>query len=199
MEEKINKSIEEKAIIITAPSGAGKSTIANYLLEHIENLGFSVSATTRSIRKGEKEDFDYYFISKEEFVEKLKKDAFVEWEEVYKDIYYGTLKSEIKRLWRLDQTVLFVVDVVGAKDLKRFFREHALSLFIEPPSMEALKERLVKRGTETEENLKKRLDRAEKELDERDNFDLVVINDDLITACKNAEDEVRHFIQNAAE
>ena len=192
----MSENIQQKAIIITAPSGAGKSTIANYLLEHIENFGYSVSATTRSIREGEEDGVDYYYISKESFVKKIEENEFVEWEEVYADLFYGTLKSEVHRLWAEGQAVLFVVDVVGAKDLKKFFRSDALSIFIEPPSMAVLKERLIKRGTETEASLKKRIGRAQQELNERDNFDLIIINDDLKVATGKAMDEVGFFIQN---
>jgi guanylate kinase len=110
-----------KAIIITAPSGAGKSTIAEYVLSVVENLDYSVSATTRTIRKGEEEGKDYYFISKEQFLKKIEEDAFVEWEEVYEGTFYGTLKSEVQRIWSLGKAVLYVVDVIGAKDLKHFF------------------------------------------------------------------------------
>ncbi len=123
----------EKAIIITAPSGAGKSTIADYVLSVIDNLEYSVSATTRAIRKGEKEGRDYYFISKEEFIEKIEHDEFVEWEEVYEGTYYGTLKSEVQRIWALGKAVLYVVDVIGAKDLKNYFGDKALGIFIQPP------------------------------------------------------------------
>lgn len=184
----------KKAIIITAPSGAGKSTIANHVLNEIEELEFSVSATTRKIRKNETEGVDYYFISKEEFLEKIKNEEFVEWEEVYQDVYYGTLKSEVERIWNKGKSVLYVVDVVGAEDLKGYFGNQAFSVFIEPPSLEALKERLKSRGTESELSLSKRLDRAKEELREKDEFDLVIMNDDLSMAKIQAEDEIRNFL-----
>jgi len=184
----------EKAIIITAPSGAGKSTIAAHVLETIKDLGFSVSATTRKPREGEEDGVDYYYISKSDFMEKIDNDEFVEWEEVYEGIFYGTMKSEIERIWELGQAVLYIVDVVGAKDLKGYFGEKALSIFIEPPSIEVLKERLMRRGSETEESLKKRLARAEREMSEKNDFDLSIVNDDLATAQIQAEDEVRYFL-----
>ncbi|MCP4124489.1 MAG: guanylate kinase [Bacteroidetes bacterium] len=184
----------EKAIIITAPSGAGKSTIAAHILESIDKLGFSVSATTRSPREGEQDGVDYYYLSKSGFMEKIDNDEFVEWEEVYEGIFYGTLKSEIERIWEKGMAVLYIVDVVGAKDLKGYFGAKALSIFIEPPSLEILKERLVKRGSETAASLEKRLERADKEMAEKENFDLSIVNDDLEIAKVQAEDEVCYFL-----
>ena len=184
----------EKAIIITAPSGAGKSTIAAHVLTEIEALDFSVSATTRAPREGEEEGLDYYFISKEEFLQLIDDDAFVEWEEVYEGVFYGTLKSEIERIWDLGKAVLYIVDVVGAKDLKGYFGEKALSIFIEPPSIEVLEERLIKRGSEDSQNLQMRLERASREMKEKDDFDLVILNDNLEMAKIQTEDEVRYFL-----
>ncbi|MEZ5006581.1 MAG: guanylate kinase [Chitinophagales bacterium] len=184
----------KKAIIITAPSGAGKSTIASHVLNEIDELEFSVSATTRKIRQDEEEGVDYYFISKEDFLEKIKNEEFVEWEEVYNDVYYGTLKSEVERIWAKDKSVLYVVDVVGAQDLKGYFGNKALSVFIEPPSLEVLKERLQSRGSESEQSLAKRLERAKDEIREKDEFDLVIMNEDLAMAKIQAEDEIRNFL-----
>ena len=184
----------EKAIIITAPSGAGKSTIAAHVLSVVEGLDFSVSATTRQSRKGEEDGVDYYYITKEEFLQHVEANDFVEWEEVYEGIYYGTLKAEIDRIWAMDKAVLYIVDVVGAKDLKGYFGEQALAIFIEPPSMKDLKERLQNRGSETESALEKRIARAEREMKEKDAFDMVILNDDLEMAKIQAEDEVRYFL-----
>lgn len=184
----------EKAIIITAPSGAGKSTIAEYVLSVVENLDYSVSATTRTIRKGEEEGKDYYFISKEQFLKKIEEDAFVEWEEVYEGTFYGTLKSEVQRIWSLGKAVLYVVDVIGAKDLKHFFGDKALSIFIQPPSIKALEERLRKRQSESEKSLEIRLERVRMELKEKKSFDLVIVNDELELAQKQTEKEVRKFL-----
>jgi guanylate kinase len=194
MTEVLDNIKMEKAIIITAPSGAGKSTIAEYVLSVVENLDYSVSATTRTIRKGEEEGKDYYFISKEQFLKKIKEDAFVEWEEVYEGTFYGTLKSEVQRIWSLGKAVLYVVDVIGAKDLKHFFGDKALSIFIQPPSIKALEERLRKRQSESEKSLEIRLERVRMELKEKKSFDLVIVNDELELAQKQTEKEVRKFL-----
>jgi guanylate kinase len=186
----------EKAVIITAPSGAGKSTIAAHLLSSIDDLDYSVSATTRRPRKGEEEGLDYYFIGKEEFMHLIDDDAFVEWEEVYEGIFYGTLKSEIERIWESGKAVLYVVDIVGAKELKGYFGKKALAMFIEPPSMEALRKRLENRGSESDRSLGKRLERAGREMQEKDNFDVIILNDDLEMAKVHAEDEVRFFLSD---
>ena len=184
----------EKAIIITAPSGAGKSTIADYVLSVIDNLDFSVSATTRTIRKDEVEGEDYYFLTKEQFLEKIDQDAFVEWEEVYEDTYYGTLKSEVERIWKMGKAVLYVVDVIGAKDLNNYFGKKALSIFIEPPSIKILEERLKNRKSESKKSLEVRMERVRMELKEKNNFDLIIVNDDLEMAKIQAEDEIRNFL-----
>jgi guanylate kinase len=194
MTEVLDNIKMEKAIIITAPSGAGKSTIAEYVLSVVENLDYSVSATTRTIRKGEEEGKDYYFISKEQFLKKIEEDAFVEWEEVYEGTFYGTLKSEVQRIWSLGKAVLYVVDVIGAKDLKHFFGDKALSIFIQPPSIKALEERLRKRQSESEKSLEIRLERVRMELKEKKSFDLVIVNDELELAQKQTEKEVRKFL-----
>lgn len=186
----------EKAIIITAPSGAGKSTIANHVLSVIDELEFSVSATTRSPRKNEVDGEDYYFIDQEEFKQRIEDGKFIEWEEVYEGVYYGTLREEVERLWAEDKAVLFIVDVVGAADLKGYFGKLGLAVFIEPPSLDVLRQRLQKRGSETDRSLQQRIERAERELKQRDEFDLVIVNDDLAIAKMQAEDEVRHFLKN---
>lgn len=184
----------EKAIIITAPSGAGKSTIADHVLSVVDNLDFSVSATTRKIRKDEVEGEDYYFMTKEEFLKKVEEDAFVEWEEVYEGTYYGTLKSEVERIWKMGKAVLYVVDVIGAKDLNNYFGNKALSIFIEPPSTKVLEERLKNRKSESKKSLEIRLERVRMELKEKNNFDLIIVNDELDLAKIQAEDEVRNFL-----
>lgn len=184
----------EKAIIITAPSGAGKSTIANHVLSQIEDLDYSVSATTRPIREGEVEGKDYYFMSKEEFMKKVEENAFIEWEEVYEDTFYGTLKSDVQRIWNMGKSVLYVVDVIGAKDLNSYFGHKAFSIFIEPPSIAVLEERLLKRKTESKKSLEIRMERVRMELKEKNEFDLIIVNDDLSLAKIQAEDEVRNFL-----
>ena len=155
---------EPKMIAVTAPSGAGKSTIVRYLLSQIEDLSFSISATTRKRRPKEKEGSDYYFISVPEFKSLIDSDAFVEWEEVYEDQYYGTLKSEVERIWNEGRHVIFDIDVNGAADIKNLYGNQVLAIFIKPPSFEILIERLMKRGTENEKSIKKRIKRIIKEL-----------------------------------
>ena len=184
----------QKAIIITAPSGAGKSTIAEHVLTYVEDLDYSVSATTREPREDEKEGIDYYYLSKTEFMKRVDNDEFVEWEEVYEGVFYGTLKSEVERIWEQGKAVLYVVDVFGANDLKGYFGEKALSIFIEPPSIGVLRDRLIKRGSETESSLKRRLNRAEKEMRKKNEFDLIIVNDVLEIAQIQTEDEVRFFL-----
>ena len=187
----------QKAIIITAPSGAGKSTIAEHVLTYVEDLDYSVSATTREPREDEKEGIDYYYLSKTEFMKRVDNDEFVEWEEVYEGVFYGTLKSEVERIWEQGKAVLYVVDVFGANDLKGYFGEKSLSIFIEPPSIEVLRDRLIKRGSETESSLKRRLNRAEKEMRKKNEFDLIIVNDVLEIAQIQTEDEVRFFLSLA--
>ena len=186
-----------KVIIISSPSGGGKSTIVRYLLSQRKDLSLSVSACTREIRKGEVNGEHYYFMSEEDFRKKIDQRLFLEWEEVYPGNFYGTLKSEVDRLWELDKVVLFDVDVKGAKNIKRYFEDNALSIFIKPPSFNVLKERLVKRNTETSEDLRKRLARVKYELTFEEVFDVVVINDDLETAQKEALEIVNKFLTSS--
>jgi guanylate kinase len=176
----------EKVIIFSAPSGAGKTTITRYILDKVERCEFSVSATTRGPRTHEKNGFDYYFISVDDFKDRIKNDAFVEWEEVYNNHFYGTLKSEVNRIWEKGNIVLFDVDVKGGINLKKYFGEKALSIFIMPPSMEVLEERLRKRATETEEAVQMRVTKAHKEMEYHVEFDCIVMNDDLATAQNDA-------------
>ncbi len=183
-----------KLIIITAPSGAGKTTIVQELLKNTDQLAFSISATTREMRPHETDGVDYYFISHKEFKKRVKNCDFAEWEEVYENQFYGTLKSEIERIWTLNKHIIFDIDVKGAKSIKKTYGDHAMAIFIAPPSLEVLIERLKNRKTEDKRSLKKRIKRAKKELKYKDKFDCVVINDDLKTAVKEAENLVQSFI-----
>ncbi len=185
-----------KCIILSAPSGAGKTTIVRYLLSKFDSLSFSVSATSRERRSYEANGLHYYFLSAEEFRKKIKEDAFLEWEEVYKDQYYGTLKSEMTRIWDSGKHVIFDVDVVGGSNLKKYFGDKALAIFVQPPSIKVLEERLRNRSTETEETLKARLEKADHELTYSDKFDKVLINDDLDTACAEGCEMVKAFLES---
>src|ERR1700744_2545767 len=189
---------EGKLIIFSAPSGAGKTTIVHHLLKKIPGLEFSVSATTRKPRGDEKQNEDYYFISKEEFLHLIAKKHFVEFEEVYSGTFYGTLRTEIERIWELGKTVIFDIDVEGGLHLKRKYGEAALAIFVQPPSLEVLKERLAGRGTDSDEKLQDRFLKAEKELNYAPQFDIILKNHDLQTACVEAEELVRNFISPPA-
>ena len=196
MIEKINSTdLKGRLVIVTAPSGAGKTTIVKRLLASDLPLSFSVSACTRERRSGEVDGVDYYFIGKEAFEDKIANDAFVEFEEVYEGSFYGTLKSELQRLWKDERIVLFDIDVLGAINLKRQFKEQALTIFIQPPSLDVLVERLTLRNTESEASLKKRIAKAASELTYMDKFDKTVLNDDLERACKEAYDLVVAFLK----
>ena len=168
-----------KAILFSAPSGSGKTTIIKQLSKHYDCFEFSISATSRSPREGERNGVDYYYITYDDFKERAAKGDFLEWEEVYQGLCYGTLKSEIERIWGNGHVIVFDVDVMGGKNLKDYFGDAALSIFVKPPSIEVLEQRLRSRGTETEESIKKRLGRAELELQQGEAFDVTVINDDL--------------------
>jgi guanylate kinase len=186
-----------KIIIITAPSGAGKTSIVKYLLEkHQDQLAFSISAATRSPRNNEKNGIDYYFMTVAEFNTKINAHQFIEWEMVYEGKYYGTLKSEIERIWALGKTPILDIDVQGAIHVQQQFPDNALSIFIQPPSVEALRNRLKSRGTETEATLKTRVDKASYELSFKDQFNIAIINDVLETACAETEQVVLNFIKN---
>jgi guanylate kinase len=184
-----------RLIIISAPSGAGKTTIVRYLLNSGLNLEFSVSATTRKMRSNETDGKDYYFLTVEEFLKKVGNGEFVEWEEVYKDHYYGTLKKEIERIWENGNHALFDVDVRGGLSLKKIFGPEALSVFIEPPSVEELERRLLKRGTDPPEKIRMRVMKAEEEMKSAGSFDHVVINDNLEKAKKETYNLIYNFIQ----
>lgn len=183
-----------KLIVLTAPSGAGKTTIKTNLLERMDELSFSISATTRNIREGEVDGKDYYFYSPEEFKLKIEKDEFVEWEEVYTNQFYGTLKSELDRIWSLDKHAVLDIDVQGALNIKEVFPDISFILFIKPPSLETLKKRLKLRDTESEESIRKRINKAESELEFADSFDSYIINDDLDLAILEAKSLVQSFI-----
>mgnify|MGYP002622068174 CR=1 FL=1 len=187
-------SIKGKCVIFCAPSGAGKTTIVRHLLDHFSELQFSVSACTRNKRENEIEGKDYYFLSTDEFRKRIENNEFIEWEEVYDGNYYGTLKSEIERIWKQEKVVIFDVDVEGGINLKKYFGENALSVFVQPPSVEALEKRLRFRNTESEESLQKRVSKAASELTKANCFDVVLLNDVLEKAFKEAESIVSKFI-----
>ena len=183
-----------KCLIVSAPSGAGKTTIVHHLLDQELGLEFSVSACSRDKREGETNGKDYHFLGVEGFKAKIAEDAFVEWEEVYPNQFYGTLKSEIERIWANGKHVIFDVDVVGGLNLKKQFGDQAMALFIMPPSEAALEKRLRYRNTEPEEKIRMRLAKARQELSTSDQFDQVVLNDDLEIAKANAIKVTRDFL-----
>ena len=187
---------EGKLIIFSAPSGAGKTTIVQHLLKKMPELEFSISATTRKPRGDEQNGKDYYFISKEEFLHRIAKKHFVEFEEVYSGTFYGTLRDEIERIWSHGKTVIFDIDVEGGLHLKRKYEDQALAIFVQPPSLEVLKQRLSGRGTDHPEKLQERFAKAEKELNYAPQFDIILKNHDLQTACAEAEELVRNFLRN---
>lgn len=186
---------EGKIIIFSAPSGSGKSTIVNYLLQRDLHLDFSISATSRAPRGSEKNGVEYYFLTPNEFRKRIENDEFVEYEEVYKDCFYGTLRSELDRIWSAGNHIVFDVDVVGGVNLKKIFGAQALSIFIQPPSLEELRRRLVGRATDSAEKIEQRLAKAEKELTFAGQFDKVVLNDNLEQAESEVERLVRQFIE----
>lgn len=188
-------SIAGKCVIFSAPSGAGKTSIVQYLLKQMDQLEFSVSATSRLPREGEQEGIDYYFLSKVEFAERIAKNAFVEWEEVYQDLFYGTFKSEMMRIWNDQKTVVFDVDVEGGIKLKHLFGKEALAVFVMPPSLSVLEQRLRKRSTEAEDSIQKRLGKAKGELKKAVAFDVVLLNENLEKACRDAHQLVADFVQ----
>ena len=183
-----------KLIIFSAPSGSGKSTIINYLLQQSLRLRFSISATSRAPRGMEKNGVEYYFLTPEAFKARIAKGDFLEYEEVYTDKFYGTLKSEVERILNEGDNVIFDVDVVGGCNIKRFYGDRALSVFIQPPSIEELRKRLVGRGTDTPEVIESRIAKAEYELSFANKFDTVVINDDLDTAKAKALQVIQAFL-----
>jgi guanylate kinase len=189
------KSMKGKLIIISAPSGAGKTTIVRHLLKSGLNLSFSVSATTRSVRGSERNGVDYFYLTVSEFKMKIENNELVEWQEVYKDLYYGTLKSEMERIWGEGKSVLFDVDVKGGINLKKIFGKDSLSIFIMPPSVTELENRLIRRGTDAPEKIRMRVEKAKEEIDLADRFDRIVVNESLDSAKKEVVEIVHEFLK----
>ena len=185
---------EGKVVIFCAPSGAGKTSIVHELLKKELKLSFSISACTREQRKNEKDGVDYYFLSVDEFKKSISNDSFIEWEEVYENQFYGTLKKEIHRIWKANKHVIFDVDVKGGIALKQHFKENALAIFIQPPSIEELQKRLIKRGTDNTNSINKRIEKAKYELSFIKSFDAVIVNNLLSDAVSEAEHHVRNFL-----
>ncbi len=188
------KEMDSKLVIISAPSGSGKTTIVKHLLDSGLNLSFSVSATTRAKRDNETDGEDYFFLSVQEFKNRIKNNEFVEWEEVYKDLLYGTLKSELERIWAIGKNVIFDVDVKGGISLKNKFGTDAIAIFIMPPSVAELENRLTKRATDTPEKIRIRVDKAKDELKFADQFDTVIVNHQLDKAKEETLKIVSSFI-----
>lgn len=186
--------MKQKIIIITAPSGAGKTSITRYLLQQFPQLAFSVSAATRKARSNERNGTDYYFMPEEIFTEKIQHGEFVEWEMVYEGKYYGTLKSELQRIWGNGQVPVLDIDVKGAIHVQQQFPDTTLSLFIEPPSVDELKKRLESRGTETAESLQDRVNKASYEISFKHHFHKNIVNDNLERACALAKGYVKEFL-----
>lgn len=190
-----SNDFQGKAVIISAPSGAGKTTLVNKLLKAKLPLLFSISACSRAPREGEEDKKDYYFLSNEEFKEKIKAQDFIEWEEVYQGNFYGTLKKEIERIWKEKKHVVFDVDVIGGISLKEYFKENSISIFIKPPSMEILSKRLKKRNTEDRKSIKNRLEKSFEEMKSIDKFDKIIVNDELNISTKNIIETVEKFLK----
>ena len=191
----MDKNPQHKIIIITAPSGAGKTSITHYLLRTFPQLAFSISAATRPPRGNEKNGVDYYFMSQEEFTTRIQQEEFVEWEMVYEGKYYGTLKSELHRIWGDGKVPLLDIDVKGAIHVQQQFPDTTMSVFIEPPSIDELKRRLTSRGTENEDSLQARVSKAAYELTFKHSFHHVIVNRDLLQAWREAEELVSRFLQ----
>lgn len=185
---------KNKIIIITAPSGAGKTSITRFLLKEFPQLAFSVSAATRNGRSNEKNGVDYYFISEEDFTRKIQHNEFVEWEMVYEGKYYGTLKSELDRIWNNQQVPVLDIDVKGAIHVQQQYPDTTLSIFVEPPTVDELKRRLSSRGTETAESLQARVNKASYEISFKHHFHKIILNDNLERACKQAKEVVQQFL-----
>mgnify|MGYP006176345383 CR=1 FL=1 len=186
----------QKLIVISAPSGAGKTSIVHYLLKNMPELSFSISACSREKRENETEGKDYYFLGVDRFKNKIKENAFLEWEEVYKNQFYGTLKSELERISNEGKTSIFDVDVVGGLNIKKIYPKESLAIFIMPPSLEELRERLAKRGTESEKSLQIRMEIAEQEIAKNNDFDIVILNDNFNYACEKIKEVIINFIDS---
>ncbi|MCG8339849.1 MAG: guanylate kinase [Cytophagales bacterium] len=187
--------LSNKAIIFCGPSGAGKTTIAKYLLENNPRLRFSISACTRPVRKNESAGRDYYFLSKQEFKEKIANNEFIEWEEVYEGSYYGTLKSEIESIWAENKIAIFDVDVKGGLRLKNYFQHHALAIYVKVPHLNLLTKRLLKRNTDTEQSIKQRIAKAKYEASFENQFDATLLNDKMKVTLAKAQQLVDVFLQ----
>jgi guanylate kinase len=187
---------QKKIIILTAPSGAGKTSITHYLLNKYPQLSFSISASTRKARANEVNGADYYFMSEEEFTQKIQHNEFVEWEMVYEGKYYGTLKSDLERIWNNNQVPVLDIDVKGAIHVLSQYPDTTLSIFVEPPSVDELRRRLASRGTETEESLQTRVNKASYEISFKHHFHEIILNDNLERACLQAEEVVLNFINS---
>ena len=192
---KINPNYQHKLILFCGPSGSGKTTIVHHLLKKFPMMRFSVSATTRLKRENETDGIDYHFLSPEEFRAKIANNEFLEWEEVYKDRYYGSLKSEVERILQEGNVALFDIDVVGGLNIRKNYGRQLLDVFVMPPSVDELHKRLVARATEDEESLRKRLDKAEEEMHAAFQFNHVIVNIDLQKAIKEAEEKVLAFLE----
>lgn len=185
-----------KLIVFSAPSGSGKTTLVQHLLKQNLPLGFSISATSRAPRGKEIDGKDYYFLSKDEFKEKIKQGAFIEYEEVYQGAFYGTLKTEIERLWGEGKHVLFDIDVKGGLNIKNEYQDETLAVFVQPPSLEELEKRLRQRATESEDKIRQRLDKSASELTFSQDFDEILVNDDLTSAKREALHLVKQHLQS---
>lgn len=187
---------QQKIIIITAPSGAGKTSITRYLLNKYSNLAFSISAATRKPRGEEKDGVDYYFLEAEAFQQKIENNEFVEWEMVYEGKYYGTLKSELQRIWNAGKIPILDIDVKGAIHVEQQYKKSTLSIFIEPPSIDELKKRLQGRGTETQDSIDARVNKAAYEILFKHHFNINVVNSNLQIACEEADIAIQKFLAN---
>jgi len=192
LEDELKQS--EKCVIVSAPSGAGKTTIVHYLLRELDKLAFSVSACSREPRGRELPGVDYHYFSIAEFKHKIENNEFVEWQEVYPNNFYGTLKSEIQKSWDAGKIVVFDVDAEGGINLKKIFGENSLSIFIKPPSLFVLEQRLRNRRTETDESIKMRIEKANREMQRAEYFDWILLNDNLEKACLEIKEKVKSFI-----
>ena len=185
-----------KLIVFSAPSGAGKTTLVKHILSHFSNTSFSISATSRSPRGNEKDGVDYHFLSKSEFKKKINNNEFVEFEEVYGGAHYGTLKSEVENIWTNNEVALFDIDVVGGFNIKKMYPMNTLSIFVMPPSIDTLRKRLISRGDISDNEINRRIKKAELELDFASKFDKIIINSDLEESKKIASNLVNEFIKN---